>query len=394
MRILIGHNHYQWAGGEDAVVKTESSMLKEAGHATFVFTMDNRFVKPQGINTLSMVKDFFWSSQSYNRLRKILREFKPDVAHFHNIYFALTPSVYDACREEGVAVVQSLHNFRMFCANALFFRDGHVCEDCLIKSPMEGVKHRCYRNSLLASGAVTAVTSFHRWRKTWTQKVNMYITATEFTRSKYIQAGLPGDKIVVKANVFRPDGEFEKPKGEYVLYVGRLSEEKGVRRLLAAWERLPRIPLKLMGDGHLASELKSFVDSQGLTQVEFLGTLDAQKYSQYMRGAKFLVLPSQCYENFPRIAVEAFAFGLPVLASRLGSLAEIIVEGKTGCFFDPVDTAALCDQAQKMWQMNMGAMSLGVRRIFEQQYSPGVHLSQVLSIYRRAQGLAQKEESV
>ncbi len=380
MRVLIGHNHYQWAGGEDAVVATESRLLEDAGHETHIFEADNKNVS-DGFKGIWSARDLFWSRSSYERLRAVLRAFKPDVAHFHNVYFSLTPSVYDACRDEGVPVVQSLHNFRMFCANALFFRDGHVCEDCLSKSPVEGIRHRCYRNSTLASGAVTAVTAYHRWRKTWVEKVNMYITATEFTRSKYIQAGLPGEKIAVKPNVFSPGNDFIKPRGEFVLYVGRLSEEKGVRRLLEAWEQMPQIPLKLMGDGSLSAELKLYVESKGLKHVEFLGTLDTQQYNHYMQGAKFLVIPSQCYENFPRIAVEAFAFGLPVLASRLGSLQEIIVEGVTGFCFDPLRAEDLKEQALKMWQMDMDAMSRGVRQIFQQRYSPAVNLRQLLDIY-------------
>ncbi len=382
MRVLIGHNRYRWVGGEDAVVATEGELLERAGHEVCRFETDNAPIQnARGPRAWLNAPALFWSKDSYSRLRAVIRDFKPDVAHFHNIYFSLTPSVYDACHDEGVAVVQSLHNFRMFCANALLFRDGHVCEDCLDKSSWEGIRHRCYRNSMLASGAVTAVTSYHHWCKTWTQKVNRYITATEFTRGKYIQAGLPSAKIAVKPNVFCPGGDFIKPRGEFVLYVGRLSEEKGVRRLLEAWEGLPHIPLKLMGEGPLAGELRSWVEHKGLRAIEFLGAVGAQEFDHYMQGAKFVVIPSQCYENFPRIVVEAFAFGLPVLASRLGSLQEIIVEGVTGFCFDPLRAEDLKEQALKMWQMDMDAMSRGVRQIFQQRYSPAVNLRQLLDIY-------------
>lgn len=387
MKILIGHNHYQWAGGEDAVVKTESRMLENAGHEVCLFEADNNLIHNNGLKGIGAVKELFWSKSSYQRLRSALRAFKPDVAHFHNIYFSLTPSVYDACHDEGIAVVQSLHNFRMFCANALFFRDGHVCEDCVRKSPIEGVIHRCYKNSFLASGAVTAVTQYHHCRKTWIQKVDRYITATEFTRGKYIQAGLPAAKIEIKPNVFCPEVDFVRPQGKFVLYVGRLSEEKGVRTLLHAWEDLPHIPLKLIGEGPLSVELQSLAARKGLTHIEFLGYADAHKYNDYMQGAKFLVIPSICYENFPRIAVEAFAFGLPVLASRLGSLEEIIIEGQTGHLFDPLEIDTLRFKAQQMWQMNMDHMSLGVRDVFEQRYSSQVNLRQLLDIYARAKEL-------
>jgi len=384
MKVLIGHNRYRWPGGEEAVVKTESRLLEAAGHPVQVFEADNDKVGRRGLNNIWTAKELFWSTASYRRLREVLRAFKPDIAHFHNIYFSLTPSVYDACRDEGVAVVQSLHNFRMLCANALFFREGRVCEDCISKSPLEGIAHRCYKGSYLASGAVTALNQYHRWQKTWTQKVDRYITATEFTRGKYVQAGLPAAKIAVKPNVFSPDGDFVKPRGEFALYVGRLSPEKGVRNLIEAWEGLPHIPLKLVGDGPLMLQLKAEVERMGLRHIEFLGFADAQKYKDCMQGAKFLVIPSACYENFPRITVEAFAFGLPVLASRLGSLQEIVTEGQTGYLFDPTNTEELRAQAQRMWQMDLGSMSQTVRDVFQQRYSPAINLRQLLDIYTQA----------
>ncbi len=384
MRVLVGHNHYQWAGGEDAVVKTESRLLEEFGHQVQVFETDNTFINATGFQRVQAAKDIFWSKTSYQRLRDVLGIFKPDVAHFHNIYFSLTPSVYDACRDEGVAVVQSLHNFRMLCANALFFRDGHVCEDCLDKSPWEGIIHRCYKHSVLASSTVTAMTSFHRWRKIWKNKVDMYITATEFTRGKYIQSGLPGDRIAIKPNVFCPLGDFVKPSGEFVLYVGRLSHEKGAQRLLEAWGHLPEIPLKVVGDGPLGQQLKTLAASKGLKHIEFLGVCDEARYWQHMQRAKFLVIPSGCYENFPRIAVEAYAFGLPILASRLGSLIEIIEEGRSGFLFDSLDPMDLASRARTMWGMDLNQMSARARDIFETQYSPAVNIRQLLAVYEKA----------
>ena len=385
MRILIGHNRYRWAGGEDAVVKTESALLRSLGHEVQVFEADNDFVR--GFQGLMGAKNLFWSKPSYKRLRSVLRAFKPNVAHFHNIYFSLTPSVYDACHDEGVAVVQSLHNFRMFCANALYYRDGHVCEDCSIKSPLEGIKHRCYRDSVIASSAVTAVTAYHRWQRTWIKNVDCYITATEFTRDKYVQGGVPLEKIIVKPNVFCPTHTYKKPRGEYVLYVGRLSEEKGVRFLLQAWEQLPHIPLKLMGDGPLAVELKAYVKQNRLEHIEFLGSVSNDDYNQFMQGAKFIVIPSQCYENFPRIAVEAFAFGLPVLGSRLGSLKEIIVDGETGFCFSHTDSHELKAKAKTMWEMDLLDLSTKVKAIFDVRYSPLVNGQQLVTIYEQAQNL-------
>lgn len=384
MRILIGHNHYQWAGGEDAVFETESRLLKDFGHEVYALEANNNFISSPTLGLVFQAKNLFWSKISYLRLRDAIRFFKPDIAHFHNIYFSLTPSVYDACQDEGVPVVQSLHNFRMLCANGLFFRDGNICEDCLKKSPLEGIIRRCYKNSVVASGGVTALTSYHRWRKTWMTKVDRYITATEFTRNKYIQAGLAADKIAVKPNVFFHPKNFTKTDENFVLYVGRLSNEKGIEGLLQAWERLPNIPLKIIGDGPLREKIKFFTSRKEYSHIEFLSACGETAYQPFMQKAKFLVIPSQCYENFPRVAVEAFAFGLPILANRLGSLIEIVEEGVTGFLCDPFDATDLAAKACQMWNMDLSQMSAQAREAFEKHYSPEINVRQLVSIYEQA----------
>lgn len=385
MKILIGHNHYRWPGGEDAVVATEARLLSDLGHEVKLFETDNaQFLNGGILQKINSAKNLFWSARSYKNLKAILNDFKPQVAHFHNIYFSLTPSVYDACHDHGVAVIQSLHNFRMMCANGLFFRNGSVCEDCVRKSVWQGIKNRCYQDSILSSSLVTAITSFHRWKNTFNEKVDMYITATEFTRSKYVREGIIADKIAIKPNVYYPIEKFLKPKGEFVLYVGRLSREKGVERLLDAWEDIGNIPLKLMGEGPLEAQLKSKVEQKGLKQIEFLGRLNDQQYIDYMQRAKFLIVPSLCYENFPRIVVEAFAFGLPVLASRLGSLVEIIDDGNTGCLFDPNNMEDFRDKIKIMWGRDDQGLSEKVLKIFNEHFSPKVNIEKLISIYNQA----------
>jgi len=370
-------------GGEDAVVRTETQLLKDAGHDVINFEGNNdELQKASGLKSLSQIPALFWSKDAYDRLKNILQDFKPDIAHFHNIYYALTPAVYDACQEQNVPVIQSLHNFRMLCANGLFFRDGHICEDCVNKSAFEGIKHACYRQSSLASAAVTAVNSFHHVKKTWTQKVDMYITATDFSRQKYIKSGIRADHIIVKPNVLYPDVAYSKPRGEYALYVGRLSEEKGVFQLLKAWKNLPQVPLKLVGEGDLEASLKEFALLNKIENVEFLGRVDNQQYDHYMRGAKFLVIPSQCYESFPRIAAEAFAYGLPVVASRLGSLEEIIIPFENGLSFNHLSEEDLGRQVKDLWQLDTLPMSRKVRQIYDEKYSPPKNLEQLIGIYQ------------
>ena len=219
MKIVVGHNRYRFKGGEDVVFAAEQRVLRGRGHDVICYEKDNT-----ALLSLSPLKKFSayvridWSKESYKEVRAILKREKPDVAHFHNVHFMMTPSVYYACQDEGVPVVQSLHNFRMLCANALLFRDNMVCEDCLTKSVWEGIKHKCYKDSTIATALVTRMMARHRKKKTWTDQVDAYIAATEFTKKKYVQGGFPEDKIFVKSHFVEGPPEGIGNYKDYALY--------------------------------------------------------------------------------------------------------------------------------------------------------------------------------
>jgi len=383
MKILIGHNRYQWHGGEDAVVTAEAALLRSQGHDVVEFMADNTaFLQTSQKNLFGTASNFFWSKTSYQQLTTVLKEFRPAVAHFHNIYFALTPSVYAACRNNGVAVVQSLHNFRMFCANGLMFRDGHLCRECLEGSPLAGIRHRCYKDDIVATSLVTALTSWHRRTHTFDRYVNLFITATDFTRQQYVQAGLSKDQIYIKPNVYYPDVPYQQPKGQYALYVGRLSAEKGVIGILETFKHMQHIPLKIVGDGPLRPDVLRLLEDPLLAHVQWLGRLDDEALRQAMHGAKMLVVPSTCYENFPRVVVEGYAFGLPVVAFAQGSFNDIVREqsgvlvptGSWEGFAGAVDQCAAFTSAQHDQ----------VRMIYERDFSPTTNYQQLMNIYQLA----------
>ncbi len=383
MRILIGHNRYQWHGGEDAVVSAEVALLRSYGHEVVEFIVDNEtLIQSFKRNPFHAVFNFFWSTPSYQRLSHVLEEFKPDVAHFHNIYFVLTPSVYAACRRKSVAVVQSLHNFRMFCANGLMFRDGHLCRDCLVGSPLSGIRHRCYKNSRFASMVVTALTGWHRMRHTFDRHVDYFITATAFTRSQYVQAGLDVKQICIKPNVYYPDVDYQVPEGKYALYVGRLSDEKGVMGMLNAFKKITHIPLTIVGDGPLRPQVQQALQDPQLDHVRWLGRLDDDALKQAMRGAKMLIVPSTCYENFPRVVVEGYAFGLPIVAFAQGSFNDIVspqvgVLVKSGAWEDFPAAVDMC------WQFT-AQQHQQVRHVYERDFSPMANYQQMINIYNQA----------
>lgn len=385
MRILLIHNHYQQPGGEDVVFAAESALLRRNGHEVITYTEHNSRI--HGLNRLSLAATTLWSAQTKSRLLKLLRDARPDAAHFHNIFPLISPSAYSACRETGVPVVQTLHNYRLLCPAATFFREGRICEDCLNKTtPWPGALHGCYRKSCSQTALVGAMLTFHRWLKSWDRQVDLYVALTEFSRQKFIQGGLRANKIVVKPNFVSPDPGERNGDGEYVLFVGRLSEEKGVRTLIRAWRSLRDVPLRIAGDGPLAVEVRAFVDREKLHQVELLGAQTYESVIELIKTARFLIFPSQWYETFGRVAVEAFACGVPVLASRLGAMAEIVEDGSTGMLFNPGDPVDLA--AKVRWAVeNPGAMAQmgkNARRTYEEKYTSKNNYELLLNIYRLA----------
>jgi glycosyltransferase involved in cell wall biosynthesis len=303
--------------------------------------------------------------------------------------------VYYAAKAARVPVVQTLHNYRLLCPNALFYRDGKVCEDCIGKPiPYPGVLHGCYRQNRLATGAVATMLASHHFLNTWSTMVDQYIALTEFARQKFIQGGLPGEKIVVKPHFIDPDPRPGQGQGGYALYVGRLSTEKGLDTLLAAWERLEqRIPLKIVGDGPLEDQV--ITAAQRFPNVEWLGRQPINRVYDLMGEAMFLVLPSKWYETFGRVAVEAFSKGTPVIAANIGAIGELVDSGRTGLHFrpgDPEDLAAMVE-----WALDnpnaMAQMRLAARAEFKAKYTAERNYQQLIDIYAEAHSYRQRPAS-
>ncbi len=385
MKILVAHNYYRTPGGEDAVFRSECELLKNFGEEVILYERSNAELDAfSGLRKFKYLFSLGYSRKTYNEIRALIKKFRPDVAHFHNIFFMITPAAYFACKDEGVAVVQSQHNFRLLCSNALFYRNNKPCEDCLRKSLWEGVRHKCYRGSRLLTAFIAWAIDRHWKNKTWINKVDMYITAADFTRQKYLQKGIPQEKIAIKPHFLSKDPGKRNGDKSYALYVGRLSQEKGVDVLIEAWKSLKNIPLKIVGHGDQWNQLRELAKNN--SDIEFLGRLPEQECEKYLREARVLVIPSVCYESFPRILVEAYAHGLPIIASRLGSLAELIIDGKTGLLFEPGNAQ---DLAQKIRVLaddknRRLAMEKEARLEYEQKYTPEKNYKQLMAIYKQA----------
>jgi len=389
VKILVIHNEYQQRGGEDAVLQAEARLLGEHGHTVVRYQRNNSELREWGgFSSLRAGFEAVWASRSYREVAALIAEERPQVAHFHNTLPLISPAAYYACAEAGVPVVQTLHNYRLLCPSATFLRDGTVCEACLGRSvPWPGVVHACYRDSRAATAAVTSMLAIHRAMGTWRQKVSVYVALTEFARRKFLEGGVPAERVVVKPNVMVRDPGAKKEMGEYALFVGRLSEEKGPQVLLNAWARLAgRVPLKIAGDGPLRVELARRIEAKGLNGVDLLGGVSSEQLVGFLHNARFLVFPSVWYEGFPITIAEAFACGVPVLASRLGSMAEIVEDGKTGLHFTAGDDADLAAKVEWAW-MNpeqMQKMGREARAEYEAKYTAGRGLENLMSVYRQA----------
>jgi glycosyltransferase involved in cell wall biosynthesis len=380
MRLLLVHNHYQQPGGEDQVFAAEGELLQSRGHEVHRYTAHNDSV-PR-VDRVTLARNTIWNQTAYRELRGTLRQLRPDLVHVHNTLPLLSPAVCHAAKDEGLPVVHTLHNYRLFCPNALFFRDGHVCEDCLGKViPVPGVIHACYRGSRAASGTVAAMLAAHRMLGTWMRKVDVFIALTEFARQKFIAGGLLAEQVVVKPN-FVPDRGVRQQAGANALFVGRLSPEKGIEALLAAWKLLGgTIPLKIIGDGPLREKVRAA--GRQVPGVEWVGSLPSDQVVAAMKDALCLVVPSLWYETFGLVIAEAYSVGLPVIASKLGAMASMVEDGQTGLHFQPGDSRDLAGKIQwaVMHRSELAQMGRRARERYEAEYTAERNYQMLMDAY-------------
>jgi glycosyltransferase involved in cell wall biosynthesis len=389
MKIVIVHNTYQQPGGEDVAVAAESNLLERHGHTVVRYSRsNNEIAMMSGPRRLLTVKDMIHSTKSRSEMLDLLRGQRPDLVHVHNTFMMVSPSVFEACREAGVPVVHTLHNYRLLCAGWSLSREGKVCEECLESGLWRGVWHGCYRDSRLMTAAVALMLQVHRMRGTWNHDVGGYVALTNFARAKFIEGGLPPSRIGVKPNFLESDpGERSAPgPGGFALFAGRLSAEKGAEVLLQAWQKLKaRIPLVVLGDGPLRESLETEAATRNLANVTFAGWRSRDEILAAMKSASLLITPSLWYEGFPMTVVEAFACGTPVVCSRLGGLREIVEDGSTGLHFNPGDAEDLAGKLDWLWTQpsRLAAMGRAAREEYQRNYTAERNYELITEIYER-----------
>jgi glycosyltransferase involved in cell wall biosynthesis len=326
----------------------------------------------------------------FARVRDLVRERKAQVVHFHNTFPLISPAAYYGARSAGAAVVQTLHNYRLACPNGLLLREGRPCEACVGgRVAWRAVAHACYRGDRAASAATAAMAAAHRLARTWHRAVDEYVALSAFAKGIFCRAGLPPERITVKPNFVQHDpgpGEGAgDAHGPYALFVGRLDEAKGIGTLLEAWPLLTSAArLKVVGDGPLAETVGTA--ARAAPAIEHLGPQPADRVAALMASARLLVVPSLCYEGFPKVVAEAFAAGTPVATSDLGSLTELVDHGRTGVHFRPGDARSLAAAVDTLWGdgARLARMRRAARSEFESKYTAERNYQMLTSVYASA----------
>jgi glycosyltransferase involved in cell wall biosynthesis len=363
-------------------------MLRNAGHQVIPYVRSNWEVQAYGgIRKITLAKTAIWASKTRQDFVRLLRDEKPDIVHVHNTFMMISPAIYSACCETKVPVVQTLHNYRLLCPAATFFRDGKVCEECLAGSLWHGVQHGCYHNSRSTTAVVAVMLGLHRLRGTWAREVACFVALSEFSRHKFIEGGFPPEKIFVKPNFVYPDPDSSSVDRNYALFVGRLSPEKRVSTVLEAWKLLGHsIPLLVIGGGPDQQQLEAEVRRHGLSMIGFVGQVPRALVLNRISGARFLIFSSEWYENFPVTIAESFACRTPVIASRIGAMSEIVSDGRTGLLFSPGDSRDLAQKVEWAWTHpnEMRAMGDEARKEYETKYTAEKNYPALMQIYNRA----------
>lgn len=387
--ILFVHNTYREKGGEESVIRTSRQLLERNGYSiSFFERRSDDFLKASFASRFLSTLQIPFSFDVYFALRKKIREVGAKLVHAHNIFPFISPSVYSAAHAEGVPVVHTLHNYRTLCVNGLFLRDGKPCERCIGGNTLHAVGGRCYGGSLPQSIAMAGNLAIHRLFGTWKNGADAYIALSEFSKRKFVEGGLPEDKIRVMPNFLDVASyPFESNPEKYLLFLGRLSQEKGLKTLLAAYEKLKvktaAPPLEIIGDGPLQGFLTEYMKSHPELSIRWHGRLEGNEKIERLKKAALLVFPSECYENCPLTILESLAVGTPVVGSKLGGTQELIKNDATGAHFsaaDPNDLAqtlaSLLADTEKLYSMRVRS-----REEAERRFDSSLGLQRLVALY-------------
>jgi len=404
MKILLVHNFYGSSApsGENTVFFAEKNMLQSQGHQIIEFTRHSDEIRNIGAwGTIKGACSTPWNPFSKSQLRCVLKNEKPDVMHVHNTFPLLSPAIFHAAYKFKTATVLTLHNYRIFCAAGTPMRNSLPCTECLDKqSSLPALKYGCYRNNRMATLPMALMIWLHKNIGTWRNEVDALIALTEFQKNKMLSAGLPADRIFIKPHFYPepiPNPVPWNSRESRAVFVGRLSSEKGIFTLIDAWRKWGATAphLDIIGDGPDRRKLKSKVHASRIGgMIRFTGQLPFSEVQRRLSRSRLLILPSLCFEGFPMTIREAFALGVPVAASRLGSLPYIVTDQQNGVLFSPGDSHDMFRTLKKLWETpeRMSAMAKNARKEFEEKYTSEINHGLLMGIYRSAISIRKKRK--
>lgn len=403
MNFLLLNNYHYFKGGAEKYYFELAETLLSKGHKVYFFSVRDREILPSEYSRYFAEPISFELNQSifkkiitaskilYNfenrrKIKKFLVDYPIDLAHAHNIYHRVCPSVLDELRKRDVPTIMTLHDYKLCCPIYLLYRSGKVCNECIVKSKFMVVKYKCNRDSTILSMFHYFEAVFHNLLNIYNKNVSFFICPSMFSLKKHLEAGLPEEKLVHLPNFIKlEDYEPNYKCGDYILYVGRLSKEKGVFTLLQAIRGID-IKLKIVGDGPIREVCEKFVSENNLTNVQFLGYKSNEELKHLYRNAAFLVIPSEWYENQPMTVIESFAYGKPVIGSDIGGIPEMIINGQTGFLFKAGDVVDLREKITYLIKNDSEIENMGrkARKKAEKEYSSEIHYNKLIEIYQKA----------
>jgi len=393
MKILVVHNFYSEPGGEDYVYRSETDLLRENGHVVEVYEDHNDRILQ--LSKWKVAISFLWNMDSARRFERKVKEFCPDIVHFHNIFPLISPSVYGVCWKNKIPMVQSLHNSRIICPGSCFFRKGSLCMDCFKKDfPWPGVRHKCYHNSFLQTFLIGLMSRWYYFRRLWQEKIGGYIVFSQFYRQIFIKWGIPENKVFIKPHFIAADpGDTRGAVSDtHAIFVGRLDARKGIMTLIKAWEHISSLPLLIAGEGEGRKILEEYIAEKKIKNVNFSGNINHQQMFELIQNSKFLVVPSEAAETFGLVVIEAFACGIPVLCSDAGGLKEIVEDGNTGKIYSAGNKNDLIKAIEYFINHpdKTGQMGRNARRVFEEKFCKSSNYKTLIHIYESVIRQSQK----